>query len=43
LNQREKELNDLNKMLIDSIEKKEKKSIVEVDGILRKYEKYQVN
>ena len=42
LNQREIELNDLNKVLIASIEKKEKKSIQEVDGILRKYEKYQV-
>ena len=42
LRAREIELNDMNKVLIDTIEHKENKSIQEVDGILRKYEKYQV-
>lgn len=36
------EINEQNRILIDAIEKKENKSIMEVDGILRKYEKYQV-
>jgi hypothetical protein len=40
---REIDLNQRNKQLIIEIEKKEKDSIHEVDGILRKYEKYQVN
>ena len=39
---REIDLNLRNKQLIIEIEKKEKDSIHEVDGILRKYEKYQV-
>ena len=42
MKQREVELFESNRQLLLSIEKKEKTSNIEVDSILRKYERYQV-
>jgi len=40
---REMEFIEMNKALIEMIENKEKQANQKVDGILRKYERFQVN